>query len=312
MFSRRSFLQKAASILALTALPFPAASFAASAPVSSTRMLMGTFVAIHISGTTESHANEAMEQAFLEMGRLETLLTRHDASSPLSLLNKGGQLRDCPKELIHVTQAASRLHQRSNGAFDPTVLPLLEARQNKADSRIQREASALIGMERVSMSAKELRFQQTGMKMSLDGIAKGHIADAGAATLTRLGIQNFLIDAGGDIVARGSKAGKPWKVAVQDPTGQGTYPAVCSLREGAIATSGSYENGQHIIDPAGKTAMSAISATVIAPTAMEADALATALCVMPNPIAFIDSMPGTACLIIRPDGSRAASRLWQS
>ncbi len=310
MLSRRSFLQHAASLFTLAALPFPVASFAASAPVSSTRLLMGTFVTINVSGTSEFHAREAMEQAFQEMSRLETLLTRHDSASPLGHLNSTGRLADCPAELLRVIQASTRLHQRSSGAFDPTVLPLLEARQQMADSHTQREAAALIGLDRVQLRGSGILFGQEGMKMSLDGIAKGHIADAGAAVLERLGIQNFLIDAGGDIVARGRKTSAPWKIAIQDPSGRDAYPAVCTLNDCAIATSGTYEQGQHIIDPTGSRSVSVSSATVIAGTAMEADSLATTLCILPDPIAFIDSIPGTACLIIQTDGRQLRSRNW--
>jgi len=307
MFSRRSFLKHAAGAFALTALPFSTASHAGTVPFSSTRLLMGTFVTIHLSDVTEGHAAEAMEQTFGEMARLEQLLTRYQSSSPLGTLNASGMLSDGPLELLHVVRAAQSVHRQTAGFFDPSVLPLLEAQRC---GRPRREAASLVGMDGVRLSKSGIRYAREGMMMSLDGIAKGYIADTGAALLERLGVKNFLVDAGGDIVARGNKNGKPWKVAVQDPSGQGAYPAVIPLKEGAVATSGIGEQGEHIIDPVNGARVRAASATVIASTAMEADALATALCVMPDPITFINSMPGTACLIVGRDGVKRPSSLW--
>ena len=81
-----------------------------------------------------------------------------------------------------------------------------------------------------------------------------------------------------------------------------------------MATSGNYESAargtSHLIDPLGRTGIRPVSATVIAPTAMEADALATALCVMAEPMAFIERMPHTACCLIMPDGSVHRSSRW--
>ncbi|WP_458399387.1 FAD:protein FMN transferase [Mailhella sp.] len=317
MIDRRSFLKQLAGAAVLAAAPFPA--FAAlpsmkSALHSETRLMMGTFVTVTTHGLSEAHAAEAVTGAYSAMARAEALLTRFDSASALGQLNASGGLRDLPVEVIDVIHAASHIHKCSGGAFDPTVLPMVEAMEKGAGLA---EARALVGMGHVRVEGSSVRFDREGVKMSLDGIAKGYIADLGAKHLLRAGVKDFLINAGGDIVAHGSKAGKPWKVAVENPgkyEGETAYPAVCALKGQAMATSGNYESAargfSHLVDPLGHKGIRPVSATVVAPTAMEADALATALCVMAEPMAFIERMPHTACCLIMPDGSVHRSSRW--
>ena len=316
MIDRRSFLKQLAGAAVLAAVPFPAFASVGmkSALHTETRLMMGTFVSVTTHGLSEAHAAEAVAGAFAAMSRAEALLTRFESSSALGQLNAAGSLRDLPAEAVEVISAASRVHQRTGGAFDPTVLPMVEALEKGAGME---EARALVGMGRVRMDGSTVRFEREGMKMSLDGIAKGYIADLGAKHLLRAGVRDFLINAGGDIVAHGSKAGKPWKVAVENPgkyEGKTAYPAVCALKGQAMATSGNYESAArgfgHLIDPLGRQGVRPVSATVVAPTAMEADALATALCVMAEPMAFIERMPHTSCCLIMPDGSVHRSSRW--
>ena len=317
MIDRRSFLKQLAGAAVLAAAPFPA--FAAlpsmkSALHSETRLMMGTFVTVTTHGLSEAHAVEAVAGAYSAMARAEALLTRFDSASALGQLNTSGGLRDLPTEVMDVIHAASHIHKRSGGAFDPTVLPMVEAMEKGAGLA---EARALVGMGHVRVEGSSVRFEREGVKMSLDGIAKGYIADLGAKHLLRAGVKDFLINAGGDIVAHGSKAGKPWKVAVENPgkyEGKTAYPAVCALKGQAMATSGNYESAargfSHLVDPLERKGIRPVSATVVAPTAMEADALATALCVMVEPMAFIERMPHTACCLIMPDGSVHRSSRW--
>lgn len=325
MLTRRSFLECLTAAAATTVLPFPAlARMAGPSLLTESRLMMGTFVTIKISGTSETHAAEAMGRAFEHMAGLEDILTRFDSASPLGQLNIAGSLRDVPDALMTVTRAAARIHGTTSGAFDPTILALLEVLEQgdsgKIDPQDIAEASSLTGMSHLEISEKGLHFTREGMKMSLDGIAKGFIADEGARMLRAAGVENFLINAGGDIVAHGSKEGTPWRVAVENPEkyqGKTAYPAVCALHNQAMATSGSYEKFldekktlNHILDPATGRCTTLPSASVVAPTAMEADALATALCVLPNPIAFAENLPQAACLIALPEGKIRRSSRW--
>ncbi|WP_298067972.1 FAD:protein FMN transferase [uncultured Mailhella sp.] len=323
MITRRFFLE-CLTAAAASALPLPAlARLSASEPVTETRLMMGTFVTIKISGVSRGQAADAAGRAFERMAELEGVLTRFDSASPLGELNRAGSLRDAPPALMTVMRAAARMHSLTAGAFDPTILPLLERLEEQPAGLTAREFAEYrehMGMDRVTLGEKGLHCARSGMKLSLDGIAKGYIADEGARLLHEEGVHNFLINAGGDLVASGGKDGTPWRVAVENPEkyrGRTAFPAVLNLSGQALATSGGYENvlgkGQglnHILNPATGVCSTLPSASVLAPSALQADALATALCVLPQPLAFAETLPQAACLLVLPDGSTRRSSRW--
>jgi thiamine biosynthesis lipoprotein len=143
-----------------------------------------------------------------------------------------------------------------------------------------------------------------------------------AATLERAGIGRYLVEAGGDIRTGGTKeAGLPWAVAVRDPERAGRLPGTIHLSGAAVATSGSYERYydperrfHHIVDAArGFSPRACTSATVVAPFATAADALATAVLVLGSRagVALVESLPGCACLIVQSDGCVTHSHGWK-
>ena len=323
MLTRRFFLRCLTAAAAATALPFSAVRAATPALMTETRLMMGTFVTIKTSGVSEMQASEAMGRAFERMIRLEAALTRFDSASALGQLNAAGRLSDAPEPLMTVIRSAVDMHRVTGGFFDPTVLSLLELLEGRStglSARETAEASELIGMEHVEVKNDGICFSRSGMKMSLDGIAKGYIADEGARAMRSAGVRNFLINAGGDIVAEGDKGGLPWRVAVENPEkyhGNTAYPAVRTLKNQAMATSGSYENTlgsdgrlNHLISPVTGRCAALPGASVVASSAMEADALATALCVMSRPAEFMEKLPDASCLLTLPAGRVQRSSRW--
>lgn len=321
MLTRRFFLRALTAVAAASTLPFSAARASSLPLAAETRLMMGTFVTIKACGVSDDQAAEAMGRAFERMIELEAALTRFDSASALGQLNASGHLNDAPEPLFAVLRSASAMHRVTGGAFDPTVLPILELLEHSVPTdRDMAEASGLVGMEHVKIADNGVRFLRSDMKMSLDGIAKGYIADEGARVMRRLGVKNFLINAGGDIVAAGTKHGLPWRVAVENPEkyhGNTAYPAVRSLTNQAMATSGSYESVfgkneelNHIVNPSTGRCSKVPGASVVAASAMEADALATALCVMPRPMEFMEKLPNAACLLTLPAGRLQRSSRW--
>ncbi len=161
------------------------------------------------------------------------------------------------------------------------------------------------------------------MAITLDGIAKGYIVDAIAGVLGRHKLDNYLINAGGDIRTSGTKEERrPWTVAVQNPTKDGSYPDTIHLTDGAVATSGSYEIYfdrdrlvHHIVSATtGRSPNECASVSVVAPSTMAADALATTVFVMgpAQGVRFVDELPDCECLIIDRDGQQVRSRGWRS
>ncbi|PIE69933.1 MAG: thiamine biosynthesis protein ApbE [Deltaproteobacteria bacterium] len=282
----------------LTAVPTTADGFLFSKKdhlVTATRTAMGTFVAITILHPSKDQAQQAIHLAFDEITQLENILTHHKANAPLGIFNKTGVLEHAPLEIQGLVARAAYYNQISGGAFDITIKPVIDLyrekyNKNETPSRGDIEkALAAVGTEHILVHDRTLRAKRDGVAITLDGIGKGYIIDRAAAVLKRNGIDNFLINGGGDIRCSGHAAkNKPWTIAVQDPNKEKHYPEIISLYDGAVATSGGYEVYydqekifHHIIDSrTGCSPRHARSVTVTAATVMDADALSTTVFVM--------------------------------
>ncbi|WP_304473104.1 FAD:protein FMN transferase [uncultured Desulfovibrio sp.] len=336
--SRRYFLRAAllcggflgVSSLTPVLLPLTARAASGPEPLQKTRLFMGTVVTVSVVDADAARAEDALERAFARGRALADVFTRFGAASPVAALNSGGMLADAPPELTALLESARRISRLTGGAFDVTVLPLLrllEERRNPAGSPrlTQSELHAaleLVGAEHLEVDSDRLRFARSGMGLTLDGIAKGHIAQCMSRELTAAGCPDHLVNAGGDMVAGGRKGpDAPWRVAVEDPRKRGRYPQVVELPAGgAIATSGGYEvfydaaqTHSHLVSPATGQSPALASVTVTAPDGLMADALATALSVMPprDALALADSLPGYACCLLRRDGLMRTSGRWR-
>lgn len=327
---RRAFL-KTLGVLAAGAALAPAIrvlpAFAASGVIktSEQRMLMGTFVSMTVLAPSQGLGEEAIGRAFAEIERQIGIFSRFDSSTALFALNRDGRLNGAPRELLDVVAFSGELHRRSSGRFDATIAPvvnLLERSHGKPDAKDMKEALALVDGTRLRSSGSNLRFDAAGMSATLDGVAKGYIADSAAEALTKAGVVNFLIDAGGDIRVGGASDGlaRPWRVAIEDPDKQGDYPAVIDMKAGAVATSGGYEvffdpsrKSHHLVDPSsGASPQYVRSVSVKAPTVKEADGLATALSLMHprEALRLTESLPGHDCLLVTSTGARISSSTW--
>ncbi|MEE9268720.1 MAG: FAD:protein FMN transferase [Candidatus Krumholzibacteria bacterium] len=298
--------------------------------VSRSRIAMGTYVTITAVHASADHAEEAIGRAFEEMERLIAILSRHDTASPVAVLNSEGIIRRPPAELVEVVQRALDLHRTSRGAFDITVKPLVDLFEKSpgqggampTDGEL-RDALARVGSDGIEMADGHIRFSTRGMGITLDGIAKGYVVDQISQVLSARGIDDHLVNAGGDIRTRGRRAdGRPWTVAVEDPEKKGRYPEVLRLTSAAVATSGSYEIYydrekvyNHLVDPhTGRSPHYSKSVTVTARSVMQADALATAVFVMGpgDGLRLIDSTPQSACLMLGDGGERHRSAGWKA
>ena len=295
------------------------------------RAAMGTLVSVTAVHASSWLMEEAGGRAFAEMDRLIGLLNRYDDRSALSVLNQDGRLSGPPPELAHVLRGAARFYELTGGRFDVTVAPVVDllhdqiARAGRSDPDRAELASALerVGFGRVTLSSRAVELDRPDMRLTLDGIAKGHIVDAMGNILSSHGIEDWLIDAGGDIRASGApRPGRPWRVAVRNPSGEGVLPGVVDLENRAVATSGGYETfydphrtHHHIVDGrTGTSAARSLGATVTAPDALMADALATSVFLMEpaRGLRFIEALPGCECLLVGPDGGVLTSAGWTS
>ena len=315
----------------LTLLAFAAAACSKNSldRASSTRLAMGTTVTVIFLYEHGADHEKIMDEAFSEIKRLEDIMNHYDEKSEISRLNREGVLENADPQLVKVIESALEYYKLTEGAFDITVFPIIELfrdrfKENKVPQENEiKEILKIVGSDKITIEGRCIKLKTKGMKLSLAGLAKGYIVDMASKLLLEHGIKNHLINAGGDIKAAGLREdGRPWKVAIQDPAVADNYLDIIELTDSSVATSGNYENYydaekmfHHIANP--KTGFSPVlnsSASIIAPTAMETDALATALMVMAPDygIPFIESLPGREALIITREGKLIRSSGWKS
>ena len=297
--------------------------------ISRTRPHMGTLVNITIADKSRDKAEKIVAQAFAKITELEKVFNRHADNTPVSWLNQKGFLKDISPELADVLHQSVYYNYISKGAFDITVLPLLELykisyeKTGSSPSFEQiNEKMELVNFENIKINKQGVRFLKDGMKISLDGIAKGYIVDQAANLIKLNGIKYALINAGGDIrVIGGNGPNKAWKIGIKDPLGKKEFAEEFELNNGAVATSGNYGNffdkdkiHHHIIDTStGDSPVQTISATVLAPTVMQADALSTSLFVLKpkESVNLATSLSNIEALIIVKGGRRFRSSGWK-
>lgn len=322
---RRRALRLLAASAGLAVLA-PARVLGAPAPGRTTRTkaLMGTFVSITVVHPSAALAEEAIGRAFATMDRYVAIFNRFDPASALSTLNAAGRLDGPPPELTALLASALGVNRLTAGAFDPTVGPLVDllrrcaAAGNAPDPAQFQAALALVGPAGLRLGPNRLRLDRLGMGLTLDGMAKGAVADAASAELTRLGATNHLIDAGGDIRVSGRREdGQPWQIAVRDPFGSERPVAQAAMTSGAMATSGASQTLSgphgllhHLVDPhSGRCPLGLAAVSVRAPSVALADALATAFFVSPpdRSLALVRTLPGSEALLVTRDGARLAT-----
>jgi len=258
--------------------------------IEETQFPMNTYVRIKLWVTNGDSVEPALEQAFREIARVETLTSHFHKGSLLTEANLKKTI--VSEELAELVLEALEVSELTDGAFDPTVYPLLDlwGFYDTLATSIPRDeviTKALQGINWQSVEVSADTVTVDGVMLDLSAIAKGYAVDKAAAILEGMGVNLALIDAGGDIRCMGQKKGG-WNIGIKHPRDEGLL-GIINLTEGSVATSGDYENYfevqgirfHHLMDPrTGKPAREALSATVIAPTTLQADAWATALFVM--------------------------------
>lgn len=280
------------------------------AQVSETRLLMGTVVNLTLTHSDRAEAEAIVSATFAEMERLATIFDYRQAISPLAQLNQRGTLVSPPTELRTVLARSMDISARTAGAFDVSIKPVLD--QVKAGNEVDSVTRALVDYRKIDLKGETISFGTSGMALTLDGIAKGQVVDGGVALLKANGFNDILVEAGGDLIAYGGRAdGGGWRIAVQNPRPElrdARYLGVFSLNEGAVATSGDYvetfttdHSLHHILDPhTDRSPEGLASVTVIAPEAIMADALSTAIMVLgpADGLDLVASLPDVEALLV--------------
>jgi FAD:protein FMN transferase len=278
------------------------------------RTALGTFVTITVIHPDVKAGAEALRLAFNEIFRIQALMSVHDPDSEISQLNSRGSLENVSQDTRQVIRRSQYFSELSKGAFDITVLPVLDLweekhRQNAVPSEEEiAEKQKLVGYENTVMEGSRIRFTRAGMKITLAGAAKGYAVDKAVEILKIQGIKSALVNAGGDIRCIGSKTEKlPWKIAVRDPQDKRRVKTVLKISNRAIATSGTYQRScKDILDPRSGRPVEGdiISASVLAETALDADILTKCLYVpgLTGAQEMLSKLSAVEAVIITRDG----------
>lgn len=279
---------------------------------------LGSDVTLTILGTSPENAQRAIDAALTELELIENVMSLYRPESQLCTLNREHRLTAPHPHLIAVLAEAASVSRASQGAFDVTVQPLWElfatAQQQgrvPSDDEIA-VARASVDWQAVEVRSQEVRLHDPAKSVTLNGIAQGFAADRVVAVLKEHGVEHALINAG-EIGTLGSKPqGEGWKIGVQHPRQKDAYVALANLKGRALSTSGDYETAfsadfaqHHIFDPVtGMSPRELASVSIVAPTAMQADALSTAAMVLgpERAVELIQSRSDVDALLVLKSG----------
>lgn len=256
----------------------------------------GTYYSITYLGSSNLNIQNQVDSILADISHQFSIF---DTTSVIYRINKGDSFL-LTDDLIQVFKISQKVSEATNGAFDITVAPLVDlwgfgkekkthVEKDQIDSVMQ-----FVGFTKIILQNNTIARNDSRIQLNFNAIAKGYAVDKVAFFLSQNGYPDCIVDIGGEIVAKGTKDGKQWKVGVQTPTKEsdGAVDAqyVFPLKNKAVATSGNYRNYiekeeqrySHIINPkTGKPEHSTLlSVSVIAEDCATADAYATAFMVL--------------------------------
>lgn len=250
---------------------------------------------------TYQYDDDLQPELEARMKEVDNALSMFNKESIISKVNNN-QPVELNQMFVEVFQQSQKISEDTNGAFDITVAPLVNAwgfgfkNEQMPDKHAVDSLMAIVGYQKVRYDGKHVIKSDPRITLDCSAIAKGYGVDAVAQLLEEKGIDNYMVEIGGEVVTHGiSEKRIPWKIGVTKPTDDplqegNELQTVLNLTDKAMATSGNYRNfyykGKrkyaHTIDP--KTGYpvqhSILSATVLTNRCMRADAYATAFMVM--------------------------------
>ena len=292
---------------------------------------MGTLVEIGLTGEDEETLREAAKNGFLEIERLEEMMSHHSRDGELSQINRYSGIKgvNVSPELLEVIEASMRFSEFSHGSFDITMGALrriwdfdgiTHGTMPIPSPRMVRKLLPLIDYRQISVDGREstVRLNKPGMMINLGGIAKGYIVKRAVEAIKKRGIKRGIVRAGGDMVVFQGPKDPPFRVGIQHPRKRGKLLGTIQVSNSAIATSGDYERSfikdgiryHHIIDPTtGFPAYRCQAVTIVAKDAMTADALSTAVFVtgIDAGMSLIERLPDVEGVIVDAEGMVSVS-----
>ena len=298
--------------------------FSACVPTEPSRaqFVFGTVCSVSLF---ENEQDSVYQEIFSRLREIDNRMSVNIAASDIARVNAAAGIEPVQvhEDVFKVVQRALHYAQISDGAFDPTVGPLVSLWGIGTDyPRVPSKAEIdevlpLINWRNVELNEQTLSvfLKKRGMSLDLGAIAKGFAADEAAAIIKNAGLKRAIIDLSGNILTCGEKTNKtPWKIAIQNPNEDRGYSlGILQVTQMSVVTSGVYErffeeNGKryhHIFSPvSGYPAESELlSVTIITANSIDADALSTAVFVLgyERGMFLLDSLPGVEAVFVFED-----------
>lgn len=258
---------------------------------------MNTFCEIEAEGRESIFLEEAVEESFEELWRIEQLFSRYDADAQISKINQNAHLfpLKVEDEVFQLLKRCLELSQKTQGAFDITIGTVIDFWRKAEERNILpsddelKSVSSKIGWQNLVLDSNEksVCFAKKGVLLDLGAIAKGYGLDMAAKRLTEIGVKSFQINLGGNILL---KSENPQVIALRNPICPDEILTTVSLKDASISTSANYERFftienkkfGHLLNPlTGEPVDSDIlSVSIICKDAALADCLSTALFVL--------------------------------
>jgi FAD:protein FMN transferase len=241
-------------------------------PTAHHEAVMGTVFTLDVrTGAPRPQVGAAVAEAVAWLHWVDATFSTYRADSEVSRFDRGEVTIDgCSVSFRHIVALCHRFNQLTNGYFDAW----------------------------------------TGGRFDPSGVVKGWAAQEASSILTRRGLPDHIVDGGGDLCLSGSPGpARLWAVAVRHPLHAQAFSAALGLKGGAVATSGTYERGGHVVDPfTGQAAAELVSVTVVGPELVSADAFATAALAMGRAApGWLAALPGYEAQVVAPNGEGWAS-----
>ncbi|WP_041396320.1 FAD:protein FMN transferase [Gracilinema caldarium] len=293
-----------------------------------TEYVLGTLCTINLF---DKGSSELYRTLFTRLREIENHMSVNKEGTELDRINTaaGRESVHVTADVVEVLAAALRYAELSDGAFDPTVGPLVKLWGIGSDNaRVPKEHEIvhvlpLINWKDVvlDVQAKTVFLKRPGMALDLGAIAKGYAADEMARILKSNKVERAIIDLGGNVLAYGEKqGGKAWRIGIQDPTGErGAYVGILEIKNKTMVTSGVYERFllqdgiryHHILSTqTGYPVQNGLlSVTIIGDHSIDADGLSTTVFALgyEKGRALLESLGNVEGIFIFEDGSLRAT-----
>lgn len=282
----------------------------------------GTTYSVIYQQPQETDLQEKIEKRLHEF---DLSLSTYVSQSIISRINANDSTVRTDDDFDEMFRTAQSVSEKTNGAFDITVGPIVKAWGfgfgNKDHAKVPdvKELLPFVGYHKVKLDNHRVIKTDSRILLDANAIAQGQSSDIIGRLLESNGCKNYMVEIGGEVVCKGlNPQGKKWRIAIDKPVDDSTSvtteaQSVISISNGAVTTSGNYRkfyylNGEkyaHEIDPhtGYPVVHNLLSATVIAPTCIQADAYATAFMVVgvDRALQICRSIPGMDCYLIYTD-----------